>query len=384
MRFFSLCLAYILSFSLFYVADTGLLFAETVKEASLKRIQKTQRGIDDSELKKNNELGQLRNLELERMNLETELEELQTSLNLNTSTFNDLSQVNEQLRKKLENQLTLLEKITVLSYSQHKESWLKILFHIENTDLWYRNFAYYGYITAYQLSLLTKTESSLTIQETLLAELIETKETIGQQKNQLQERLALLQDVEQQRQNVIASLKADIRKNEKQLKQYNQQLKRVDSLAIELGNLKPDELLVEETNFKSLRGSLPLPTNGNVKITFQKNRSDLNKQSSLHNKGLVIATDYGSPVIAVARGNVIFSDWLGGFGLVLILDHGDDFMSLYAHNRQLIKKVGDWVDAGEVISLVGETGGRNKPELYFELRHKSKAVNPKPWLSHSG
>lgn len=377
MRFFSLRPVFFLFFAVFSAANIDSLSAETAKEAALKRIQNQQRELDGSELQNNNDLSQLRDLELERMHLETELENLQTSLKLSTSAFNELSKVNEQFREKLEDQLTLLEKITVLSYIQHKESWLKVLFYIADTEQWYRNFAYYRYTTAYQLSLLARTDSNLAVQQTLLTELIQAKKTIEQQKTQLQERLTLLKGIEQQRQAVLATISTDVQKSERKLK-------RVDKLAIELGNLQPDELLVEDVLFSSLRGNLPLPAQGAVTVTFQANNGNLNKQSSLHNKGLIIETTYGSPVTAIARGNVVFSDWVGGFGLVLVLDHGDDFISLYAHNRQLIKQTGDWVDAGDVISLVGETGGRNKPELYFELRHKSKAINPKPWLAHSG
>ena len=84
---------------------------------------------------------------------------------------------------------------------------------------------------------------------------------------------------------------------------------------------------------------------------------------------------------AVYHGRVVFSDWLDGMGLLLIVDHGDGYMSLYAHNQALYKEVGDWVSSKEVIAAVGNSGGLERPGLYFEIRHRGRPQNPRHWLS---
>lgn len=97
--------------------------------------------------------------------------------------------------------------------------------------------------------------------------------------------------------------------------------------------------------------------------------------------GWLIAADEGTAVNAVHPGRVVFSDYLRGHGLVLIIDHGDDYLSLYAHNQVLLKEPGDWVKQGERIALVGKSGGLEDSALYFEIRHNGRPQDPRNWLA---
>ena len=98
-------------------------------------------------------------------------------------------------------------------------------------------------------------------------------------------------------------------------------------------------------------------------------------------RGVVIRAAAGSPVKAIAAGKVAFASWLSGFGNIMILDHGESYLSVYAYNQSLLKEVGDPVAAGEAIATVGATGGQVEPGLYLEIRHHGKPVNPRLWLS---
>jgi septal ring factor EnvC (AmiA/AmiB activator) len=97
--------------------------------------------------------------------------------------------------------------------------------------------------------------------------------------------------------------------------------------------------------------------------------------------GVIINSAYGTPVRAISYGRVAFADWLQGFGFITIIDHDDGYMSLYGHNQALYKQSGDWVEAGEVIATVGDSGGQANSGLYFELRHQGKPINPNRWCS---
>jgi septal ring factor EnvC (AmiA/AmiB activator) len=99
---------------------------------------------------------------------------------------------------------------------------------------------------------------------------------------------------------------------------------------------------------------------------------------------VLIEAPGGSEVRAVSHGRVAFADWLRGFGLLIIVDHGDDYMTLYGHNQSLFRTVGDWVEAGEVIAGVGDSGGRDRPGLYFELRHRGQPLDPAQWCQGNG
>jgi septal ring factor EnvC (AmiA/AmiB activator) len=118
-----------------------------------------------------------------------------------------------------------------------------------------------------------------------------------------------------------------------------------------------------------------MPIEGPVRHAFGQDRG-----SELNWQGWLIGADAGAEVKAVAYGRVAFADWLRGYGLLIIIDHGDGYMTLYGHNESLLHDAGNWVDAGEIISVVGSNPGSGQG-LYFELRRNGKAVDPAAWLA---
>jgi septal ring factor EnvC (AmiA/AmiB activator) len=104
------------------------------------------------------------------------------------------------------------------------------------------------------------------------------------------------------------------------------------------------------------------------------------RAGGVHWEGVVVATEREAPVRAVAAGRVVYADWLPGLGLLAIIDHGSGYLSLYGYNARLNQPVGALVDAGDVIAAAGDTGGRSRPELYFEIRRAGKPVDPQPWF----
>lgn len=124
------------------------------------------------------------------------------------------------------------------------------------------------------------------------------------------------------------------------------------------------------------RGKLPWPLKGQVLHNFGERQT-----GQIDWKGMVIDANYGQAVKAVYPGTVVFAEYLRGYGLVVLLDHGKGDMTLYGFNQSLMKKEGDKVTAGETLALAGDTGGQSRPALYFEIRRNSKAENPRNWLS---
>ena len=131
-------------------------------------------------------------------------------------------------------------------------------------------------------------------------------------------------------------------------------------------------------SFAALRGKLRLPVRGDVMNRFGSSRED----SGISWKGLFIKANEGAEVKSVATGRVVFADWLRGFGNLIILDHGDGYMSLYGNNQALLKQVGDNVRAGDVIASVGNSGGNQTNGLYYELRSQSRPFDPLSWSAH--
>ncbi len=123
------------------------------------------------------------------------------------------------------------------------------------------------------------------------------------------------------------------------------------------------------------RGKLPWPIKGNVLHNFGTRQT-----GQVNWKGMVLSANYGQQVKAVYPGTVVFAEYLRGYGLVVLLDHGKGDMTLYGYNQALTKQEGDKVTSGEVIALAGDTGGQDRASLYFEIRRNSEAQNPKSWL----
>jgi septal ring factor EnvC (AmiA/AmiB activator) len=130
-------------------------------------------------------------------------------------------------------------------------------------------------------------------------------------------------------------------------------------------------------NFRQLRGKLRLPVIGELTNRFGSPRKD----SGLSWKGLFIAAKTGREVKAVADGRIVYADWLRGFGNLLILDHGDGYMSLYGNNEALLRQAGEEARAGDTIASVGASGGNPESGLYFELRYQGKPFDPLPWVT---
>jgi len=131
--------------------------------------------------------------------------------------------------------------------------------------------------------------------------------------------------------------------------------------------------------FHNQKGHIPWPVQGKLLAKFGSSR----EKGDLKWNGVLISAAYGEPVQAISHGRVAFSDWLQGYGFITIIDHGDGYMSLYGHNESLFKQAGDWVESGEVIATVGDSGGQPGPGVYFEIRARGKPINPGLWCSNT-
>lgn len=165
---------------------------------------------------------------------------------------------------------------------------------------------------------------------------------------------------------LLAQVKGKLDAQDKHMQQLQANRESLQELLRKLRNAIADipDKLPSDTPFKQRRGELPWPVHGHA-----------DKRGA----GVDITADQGRDVHAVAHGRVVYADWLRGYGELLILDHGNGWMSLYGHNESLRRDVGDWVDAGDVVATVG-TGTDGASGVYFGLRHDGKAVNPLPWL----
>jgi septal ring factor EnvC (AmiA/AmiB activator) len=236
-------------------------------------------------------------------------------------------------------------------------------------------YQYFGRARAGQISAINSHIAEL---DTLDAELAKEEERLTALEAQQRGEVAKLQSARERRGRALATLEAESKNRAKELERLKDQQGGLEKLVRELRRAleRVDKFPTDSKDaFAKLRGKLAWPANGKLLAAFGQTRAGGVKWD-----GVLVSAEQGSPVRAVYHGRVVYADWLSGLGLLTIIDHGDGYLSLYGHNERLYKEVGEKVTAGDTIATVGESGGRQSPALYFEIRKAGKPVDPRPWF----
>lgn len=175
------------------------------------------------------------------------------------------------------------------------------------------------------------------------------------------------------RKGLITELNSEVEDKATKRKRLLANRGRLESLLKELRQRTPE---LDGEAFANTKGSLPWPITGDLASKFGSTRDD----GQMKWQGVLFAADEGEPVRAVYSGKVVFADWLRGYGLLIIIDHGGGYMTLYGNADGLLKNLDDWVEGGELIAQAGRSGGQSDSGLYFEVRHKGQVSNPLGWL----
>ena len=235
---------------------------------------------------------------------------------------------------------------------------------------------YFGYFNRARLENLSNTIAELNRLDNLEVLIAEQEAQLRESDARLTRENKRLEKRRAEQQTLLAKLDRQMSSESERLKQREADRKRLESLLAEVETLVSNSPRHnDEVPFRKMRGKLPRPLAGPVLAAFG-NRNGPNARW----EGWKIGTREGADVRAIHHGRVVFSEWLRGFGLLLILDHGDGYLSLYAHNQTLLRDVGSWVNGGEIIATAGKSGGQQSAALYFEIRHKGQPQDPAAWL----
>lgn len=268
------------------------------------------------------------------------------------------------------------------AYIAGREEKMKLLLNQQDPSRFGRVLTYYDYLNRARAERIGRVQAQL-------ARLVELASDIGRERDRLEkvrgERQALLARLEQtrdQRATVLAKLESRIRHRNTELEQLEADEKALAELVQSLQDVFADipSQLGQRPPFTEQRGMLPWPSKGKVVANYGEQRAD----GRLRWNGVMIAAESGTPVRAISYGRIAYADWLPHYGLLLVIEHGDGYMSLYGHNQMLYKEVGDWVEAGEIIAAIGDSGGQQRAALYFEIRNGRKVENPQRWLQGKG
>ncbi len=277
----------------------------------------------------------------------------------------------------LSRQLASLSEEARLAFLQGRMSYLKILLSNHSTALTQRGLIYHRYIQKYRQQQVADINRRLLQLKKLEIAIYKRRESLQNLRLgyiQQQKKIAL-RDIARR---FLLKRLAEKMKN-KALRLRAHEKSRLELAAIlKVIKTTPENLPVTKVVFKKfgdLKGSMNWPVRGNIASRFGKKHNN----GTLHTRGVFIKAPIGAQVAAISYGQVVYADWLRGYGLIVAIDHGDDYLTLYGHNQTLYKQVGDWVKAGEIIAATGDSGGLGYSGLYFEIRKRGIPLNPVKW-----
>ena len=261
------------------------------------------------------------------------------------------------------------------AYLIGREEPLKLLLNQEDPARAGRMFAYYSYFGRARADRIARIEAYVAGIAALDAGLRAEEERLADLEGQQKAQVAQLEAARAGRRKALAELEAESHTRAQTLEQLRREQAGLEKLVRDLKRALEQYPVDGKAAFGKLRGKLAWPVVGKLVATFGSTRAGAIKWD-----GVMIATGRGAPVRSIASGRIAYADWLPGLGLLVIVDHGDHYLSLYGHNDQLYKAVGERVAPGDTIAAAGDSGGRSRTELYFEIRRNGKPIDPGPWF----
>ncbi|SEI84293.1 Septal ring factor EnvC, activator of murein hydrolases AmiA and AmiB [Azotobacter beijerinckii] len=361
--------------------------------------------------------------EREMGDLERQVRELQEEQGSRERELRRLDQEKQTLQDARDEQQRLIAIQARAAYQNGRQEYLKLLLNQQQPERLSRTLTYYGYLNQARRKQLETFDATLSQLATVEQDIATQQVRLGERKSELEQRRGRLAEVRAERRQVLARLGREYASSARQLETREEEraelvrvLQRIEeTLARQareatearqraLAEQRRQQELAQrqrarsaasatetpllssadvapDSPFAKARGSLPWPVDGRLLAPYGSPRSE---DARARWDGVLIGASAGSPVHAIHAGRVVFADWLRGSGLLVILDHGNGYLSLYGHNESLLKGAGDMVKAGEPIATVGTSGGQDMPALYFAIRHQGRPTDPALWCRAQG
>ncbi|PIJ49668.1 murein hydrolase activator EnvC [Erwinia sp. OLTSP20] len=383
-------------------------------KAQLKSIQQNiadkEKRVQQQKQQRSQLMAQLQSQEKVIAQASRQLHDSQITLSQLGKDISSLNASIARLEKQQKQQESILARQLDAAFRQGQHSALQLILSGEESQRSERVLAYFGYLNEARqkaITALQQTRSQLAEQKTALTSKQQQQKTLLAQRQIQQKKL---EDTRIARKQTLTRLEASLEKDQAQLVEMRENESRLrdkiaraerEARARAEREAREAEQVRQRQEQARRKGSSYKPTASErdlmsrtgglgrpggqalwpVRGTIIHRFGEL-LQGELRWKGLVIDAPEGKEVHAIADGRVLMADWLQGYGLVVVIDHGKGDMSLYGYNQSSLVKVGDEVKAGQPIALVGSSGGRGTPSLYFEIRRQGQAVNPLPWLGN--
>ncbi|UCH50034.1 MAG: peptidoglycan DD-metalloendopeptidase family protein [Betaproteobacteria bacterium] len=353
------------------------------------RIEALQKELEKSETSKSEAADALRESERAISKANRRLFELANERNDINAKISQLQDESEALNQQIAAERDALARLIHRQYLAGEPESLRLLLNRQDANETARQLHYFGYVSRARAELIATLRANLAELDELTRQVRAQSERLAKLEQEETKQKKSLEKQKRARQKVLSKASDDIARQRNEISKLKRDEQRLTELikklaaeaerrrqAARLKNQALPDASLSNSAFGKLKGRLRLPVIGELTNRFGQPRKD----SGLSWKGLFIAANEGDRVKAIAAGEVVYADWLRGFGNLMILDHGGGFMSLYGNNEALFRQVGDRLGAGDTIASVGNSGGNAESGLYFELRRNGRPFDPLPWV----
>ena len=352
-----------------------------VKEQELEdvreRISELKQSMDRAAEERDRLAGELQELEVAISERRMRLKEIERDRQYTAAQKQKLDDELAEREQHLDDESEALAAQVRTAYMSGSQEKIKLLLNQRDPATLGRLMAYYRYLNDYRAENIDAVIEQIRKLDELRARIAAEEARLAALAQARYDELGRLNASQENRAEVLASLRRKIASEGKEVEQLAAQEQDLIRLIAELSSILSDYPISSEEPFSEHKGRLTWPVAGTLLHDFGQPRVGGNIKWN----GVVLAAPRGREVRAVYHGRVAFADWLAGMGLLVIVDHGEGYMTLYGYNETLLKNTGDWVAPGDVIATVGDSGGQSQASLYFELRRGTKPENPRRWVT---
>ena len=373
-----------LRLAVLFISLTGFpVYAENSAQLNSVRdqIEDVKTSMEIARLETNILQFELRKNETAAGSIALNIRETENQLQQRTERLNELNKKKSLHVKALDEQKRALSQQIRSAYMIGKNDYMKLLLNQEDPAKVGRVLAYYDYHNKARVKQINSVNVEIETLAQLEKNIKRENDALLKLKESLITKNIEISHSRKERETILAKLLNDLEKQGLQLQVLQQQEQGTKDLLEKLSTEQAKENIGSVAAFEdippfsSLEGKLDWPLQGKLLTRFGNSKQD----GKLKWQGVVIHAEIGKEVQAISGGQVVFADWFRNLGLLIIIDHGGGYMSLYGYNQSLMKKTGDWVLPGEVISLAGDSGGQLQSGVYFEIRNNGNPINPAKW-----
>ena len=352
-----------------------------VKERELERVRERiselKERMDDRAAERDRVTADLQAAEGVISRHRIQLAELARQKTFSENRIEELEAQSRAREAELDEETSLLAAQVRAAYTNGRQERVKLLLNQHDPAALGRMMAYYRYLSEHRGNNIDSVNRHLTELSRLHSEAARERDRLSALAAERQAELDRLGAAQGKRRDLLASLKTRMQQEGAEIERLAAEEKDLTRLIAELTSILSDYPITSDAPFTDLKGGLTWPVVGTLLHDFGQARAG----GGLKWNGVVLAAPRGREVRAVYHGRVVFADWLAGLGLLVIVDHGEGYMTLYGYNETTLKSAGDWVAPGDVIATVGDSGGRSQSGLYFELRQGAKPIDPRSWIT---